>query len=212
MAMERLEGLNLKAYMARKRLETAEVVDITLQIAEALEAAHAKGVIHRDVKPGNIFVSENGQVKVLDFGLARRVPTEDSSAIPARRLDDSRTADRHGELHGARADPADAARRAERSVFAGVVMYEMATGRLPFTGASPFETVTNILDNEPTPLTKLSPDRPAKLERIVRKLVAKRADERYQSAEELRRELLTLNNRSRGRLIGRLLGRRTKRQ
>ena len=71
-AMERCEGVNLKTYMARKTLETREIVDIALQITDALEAAHAKGVVHRDIKPGNIVVSDAGQVKVLDFGLARR--------------------------------------------------------------------------------------------------------------------------------------------
>jgi serine/threonine protein kinase len=74
-AMERLEGSNLKAFLAKKTLETEEIVDIALQIARALEAAHEKGVIHRDIKPGNIFVSDTGHVKVLDFGLARRIPT-----------------------------------------------------------------------------------------------------------------------------------------
>jgi serine/threonine-protein kinase len=88
----------------------------------------------------------------------------------------------------------------------GVVIYEMATGRLPFTGASTGETVTNILEKDPTPLTKLSPGRPRKLERIVDTLLTKQADGRYQSAEELQRDLSSLKKRSRplGRILGRL--------
>ena len=88
----------------------------------------------------------------------------------------------------------------------GVVIYEMATGRLPFTGASTGETVTNILDKDPVPLTKLSPDRPKKLERIVSTLLSKQADARYQSATELQRDLSSLKTRPRplGRILGRL--------
>ena len=118
-AMERLEGSNLKTHMARKTLEMPEIIDIALQIAQALDAAHSKGVIHRDIKPGNIFISEAGRVKVLDFGLARRIPTEASTAFELEGFDHAGPADRHGQLHGARADSADAAGSALRSVFAG---------------------------------------------------------------------------------------------
>ena len=89
----------------------------------------------------------------------------------------------------------------------GVVIYEMATGRLPFTGASTGETVTNILEKDPTPLTRLSPDRPKKLERIVRTLLSKHAEARYQSARELQRDLAPLRNQSRSERLGRVLGR-----
>ena len=116
-AMERCEGVNLKTYMARKTLETPEIVDIALQVTHALDAAHAKGVVHRDIKPGNIIVSDSGQVKVLDFGLARRFRVADTgglgiegSTMPGRPLG-------HGQLHGARAHPPDAARPAKRPVF-----------------------------------------------------------------------------------------------
>jgi serine/threonine protein kinase len=134
-------------------------------------------------------------VKVLDFGLARRIsvsaPGEgglDGSTIPGRPLGTASYMAPERILQM----PLDA----RCDLFSlGVVMYEMATGRLPFTGASPSETVTNILENEPIPLTKLSPNRPAQLERIVNKLVAKRADERFQSANDLGRDLTSLARR-----------------
>jgi serine/threonine protein kinase len=188
-AMERLEGTNLKTFMARKTLDTTEIVGIALQIARALEAAHNKGVIHRDIKPGNIFISETGNIKVLDFGLARRVPAEPSdglglegSTMPGRPVGTASYMAPERILQM----PLDP----RCDLFSlGVVMYEMATGRLPFTGASPSETVTNILENEPIPVKNLSPDRPGQLDRIINRLVAKQAEDRYQSAGELGADL-----------------------
>jgi serine/threonine protein kinase len=210
-AMEKLEGNNLKALMAKRKLQTAEVVDIAIQVADALEAAHAKGVIHRDIKPGNIFVSSQGRVKVLDFGLAKRVPAEEhamtdlqGSTIPGRPIGTASymAPERILQL------PLDG----RCDLFSlGVVIYEMATGRLPFTGASPAETVTNILENDPTPLTTLSSDRPGQLHRIVNKLVAKHADDRYGSAAALRVDLVELQNRSNLPLLKRMFGRFTSR-
>ena len=209
-AMERLEGLNLKAYMARQTLTTGEILDIALQITEALDAAHGKGIIHRDIKPGNIFIGDNQQVKVLDFGLARRLPTStdstqplpNGSTIPGRPLGTASYMAPERILQLSTLD-------ARCDLFSlGVVMYEMATGRLPFTGASPGETVTNILEKEPTPLTKLSRDRPKALERIVQTLLAKPVDRRYQSAEALHEDLRSLRNRSGSNPLRRLFGRR----
>jgi len=202
-AMERLEGMNLKLYMARKTLETPDIVELALQITDALEAAHAKGVVHRDIKPGNIFISGTGQVKVLDFGLARRFRTPetgeielDGSTIPGRPLGTANYMAPERILQM----PLDP----RSDLFSlGVVIYEMATGRLPFAAASPSETVTNILENDPSPLTKLSPQRPVALERIVLRLLAKRADERYQSAADLRRDFSSLKNSGRAGLLGR---------
>ena len=206
-AMERLDGTNLKVHMARKTLETAELVDIAQQVAEALEVANGKDIIHRDIKPGNIFVGDNGQVKVLDFGLARRLPKHstdsvlEGSTIPGRPLGTASYMAPERILQM----PLDA----RCDLFSlGVVMYEMATGRLPFTGASPRETVTNILEKEPVPLTKLSPARPKELERIVTRLLVKKADDRYQSARELQVNLLALRNRPPSNLLRRLFGRK----
>jgi len=197
-AMERLKGTNLKTHMARKTLETREVLEIAMQVGEALEAAHGAGIVHRDIKPGNIFVSPGGQVKVLDFGMARSFNREDSagqtdgSTIPGRPI---------GTVNYMAPERIlQMALDARCDLFSlGVVMYEMATGRLPFAGASPSETVTNILENEPTPLTKLSPERPAHLEQIVNRLTAKRADDRYETARALLDDLANAAEKRDGR-------------
>jgi serine/threonine protein kinase len=206
-AMERLEGSNLKAYMARRTLETIEILDLALQIAEALDVAHTKGIVHRDIKPGNIFVGEAGHVKVLDFGLARRFETGeltpaalDGSTIPGRPIGTANymAPERILQL------PLDP----RCDLFSlGVVMYEMATGRLPFAGASPAETATNILERKPLPLTDLSPGRSKQLERIVSKLTAKLADERYETASQLLVDLNALRDRVGRPLLRRVLGR-----
>src|SRR6185436_11815267 len=188
-AMECVEGLNLKTYMARNQLSTGAIVEIALQIAAALGSAHAKGIVHRDIKPGNIVVNPEGQVKVLDFGLARRFKTADTdelglegSTMPGRPMGTANymAPERILQL------PLDP----RSDLFSlGVVIYEMATGRLPFGGASPSETINNVLDKDPIPLTELSTDRPVRLERIVNRLLTKVADRRYQSAAELREAL-----------------------
>ncbi len=184
-AMERLDGVTLKAVMAREDIELPRLLDIGRQITAALGAAHAKGIVHRDIKPGNVMVADTGVVKVLDFGLARqfRMPGSnqmgvEGSTIPGRPLGTANymAPERILQL------PLDP----RSDLFSlGVILYEMATGRLPFAGASPGDTVTNVLDREPTPLTTLAPDRPASLEHVVARLLSKRAAERYQSAEHL---------------------------
>jgi serine/threonine protein kinase len=194
--MERLDGPNLKAHMARRPLTTAEVVDISLQVAAALDAAHTAGIVHRDIKPGNIIVSSSGQVKVLDFGLARRFMMPDTgelipggSTIPGRPMGTANymAPERILQL------PLDP----RCDLFSlGVVIYEMATGRLPFGGASPSETINNVLDKDPVPLTAYAPDRSPQLERVVNRLLCKVPEQRYQSAAELRNALTALTRRS----------------
>jgi eukaryotic-like serine/threonine-protein kinase len=189
-AMECVEGLNLKTYMARNQLSTGAIVEIALQIAAALGSAHAKGIVHRDIKPGNIVVSSEGQVKVLYFGLARRFKTTDTdelglegSTIPGRPMGTANymAPERILQL------PLDP----RSDLFSlGVVIFEMATGRLPFAGASPSETVANVLDKEPVPLTSLAPQHPKGLEDVVRRLLSKKAGDRYPAASELTIALL----------------------
>jgi serine/threonine protein kinase len=193
-AMECVEGVNLKTYMARQRLDTPRLVEIALQIASALEAAHAKSIVHRDIKPGNIIVNAAGQLKVLDFGLARRFASPETgelgmegSTIPGRPMGtvNYMAPERILQL------PLDP----RSDLFSlGVVMFEMATGRLPFGGASPSETVTNVLEKDPPALTELSPGHPKALERIVNRLLAKRASNRYQSASEFAEEITPLRD------------------
>ena len=188
-AMERVNGQNLKLHMARTALSDQEIVDIARQVALALQAAHEKGIVHRDIKPGNIMVGTDGVVKVLDFGLARRFMMPETgevtmygSTIPGRPLGTANYMAPERIAQG----PLDP----RSDLFSlGVVIYEMATGRLPFAGASPFETVTNIFDKEPAPLLALSPRRPVAMARVVERLLAKRAEDRYQSAAALIEDL-----------------------
>jgi eukaryotic-like serine/threonine-protein kinase len=192
-AMERVDGVNLKLHMTRTTLSDGENIEIAMQVAGALQAAHEKGIVHRDIKPGNIMVGPGGMVKVLDFGLARRFRMPDTgeillhgSTIPGRPLGTANYMAPERIAQG----PLDP----RSDLFSlGVVMYEMATGRLPFAGASPYETVTNILEKDPTPLREFAPRRSAALAGIVTQLLAKRADERYQSAADLHAALEAVN-------------------
>ena len=203
-AMECVEGINLKTYMARNQLSTGAIVEIALQIAAALGSAHAKGIVHRDIKPGNIVVSSEGQVKVLDFGLARRFKTADTeelglegSTIPGRPMGTANymAPERILQL------PLDP----RSDLFSlGVVIFEMATGRLPFAGVSPSETVANVLDKEPVPLTSLAPQHAKGLEDVVRRLLSKKAGDRYPTANELTIALLGIGAPSAGGLGARL--------
>jgi len=191
-AMERINGINLKLHMARTTLSDQEIVDIARQVATALQAAHEGGIVHRDIKPGNIMVGEDGVVKVLDFGLARRFMMPETgevtmygSTIPGRPLGTANYMAPERIAQG----PLDP----RSDLFSlGVVIYEMATGRLPFAAASPFETVTNIFEKEPRPMLALSPRRPAAMVRVVERLLAKRPEDRYQSASDLITALSTI--------------------
>jgi serine/threonine protein kinase len=192
-AMERIDGVTLNVHMARKRLATDEIIDIALKIAGALQVAHEHGIVHRDIKPANVMVGREGVVKVLDFGLARHfvhetrepgdLPTE--STIPGRPVGTVQYMAPERILQ----KPVDP----RSDLFSlGVVLYEMATGELPFAGVPASEALTKILEVTPVALTRIAPQRPIRLERIVNRLLEKRPEDRYQSVKALQRDLRVL--------------------
>jgi serine/threonine protein kinase/Tfp pilus assembly protein PilF len=195
-AMELLEGQTLKERLQGRPMPTSEIVELALQLADALEAAHAKGIIHRDVKPANVFVATRGTAKLVDFGLAK-------VAADARAAAEAPTVPRDwmtgaGVMLGTVGYMSPEQVRGEKldartDLFSlGVVLYEMATGRAPFQGATSGAVLGAILHQAPTPPVRLNPEVPTQLERIVNKLLEKDRALRYQSAADLVADLQRL--------------------
>jgi len=197
-AMEFLNGKTLKSRIQGKALPLEEVLDLAIQIADALDAAHVQGIVHRDIKPANIFVTERNQIKIMDFGLAK---TARSRAAGNPDLPDVTAADTQtipGTVLGtvpymspeqARGRELDA--RSDLFSF-GVVLYEMATGAQPFRGQTSAEIFEAILTRTPTPAVRLNPEIPSELEHAIGKTLQKDRDVRYQHASDLRADLLRL--------------------
>jgi serine/threonine protein kinase len=199
-AMELLEGLTLHYRIGGKPLPTNLLLDLAIQIADALEAAHAQGIIHRDIKPGNIFITGRDQAKILDFGLAKKTPkkaAEGSTGGSTLSLTDEQLTSR-GTAVGtiaymspeqARGEELDA--RSDLFSF-GAVLYQMATGKSPFTGETSAVIFGGILHQTPPAPVSFNPEIPTELERIISKSLEKDRELRYQSAAELRSDLRRL--------------------
>src|SRR6202050_958784 len=203
-AMEFLEGSTLKHRISSGALETEATLELGMQIADALDAAHAKGIVHRDIKPANIFITERGQAKVLDFGLAKlsRQPVGDATgavtAGPGMAESSHDNLTSPGTALGTVAYMSPEQARGEEldartDLFSlGVVLYEMSTGRQPFSGNTSALVFEAILNRAPTPPARLNSHVPAELAEIIETAIEKNRRARYQTAAKLRDDLKRL--------------------
>ena len=194
-ATEFINGETLRQRM-REALKLSEILEVAVQTASALSAAHEAGIIHRDIKPENIMVRRDGYIKVLDFGLAKLTEPRDAVTDPeaaTKAMVNTGAGSVIGTAVYMSPEQAKGIKVDERTDLwsLGAVLYEMMTGRQPFLGETPTETISLILQKEPAPLTRYAHQVPAELERIVNKALTKNRDERYQSAKDL---LIDLKN------------------
>ena len=200
-AMELLEGQSLDRMLTGAPLPIARILEMAIQLADALDAAHKKSIVHRDIKPANIFVTNRGAVKILDFGLAKLLRDE-AENLAGETIGDTHLLTSPGTAVGTIAYMSPEQARGEEldgrsDLFSlGAVLYQMVTGKHPFPGSTSAVIFDNILHNAPVAPVSLNPATPAELERILNKLLEKDRDFRYQVAAELRADLKRLQRES----------------
>jgi class 3 adenylate cyclase/predicted Ser/Thr protein kinase len=195
-AMEYIGGRTLKAVLDMETLSPARVMDFAIPVAEAVQTAHDKNIIHRDIKPTNIMVSDAGYVKVLDFGLATlgSAPVSDDENAPTTAL--SQAGVSVGTVGYMSPEQAMGVRLDQRSdIFSfGIVLYELVTARRPFVGENAMAVLHSVIFENPMPIGRIRPDVPGEFERVVNKMMQKKANDRYQSLKEALVDLKRLRN------------------